>query len=193
MNYIWPVLIIVALVFGVVNGRLDATVAAAFSGAQGAVESVVAMAGVFCFWTGILKLAEKSGFSKILARVIRPAVRFIFPGLPAEDRAFSHISMNIVANIMGMGNAATPAGIDAMTELDRRNGYSPYASDEMCMFVVINTASLQVIPTTVMALRSAAGSASPGAVMLPVWIASAAALAASVLMMKFMIRRRKSV
>ena len=193
MNYIWPAIIIISLVFGAANGRIDETVAAAFSGAQNAVSSVVAMAGVFCFWTGILRLAEKSGFSGIVARVIRPVVHFIFPGLSYKDKAFSHICMNIVANIMGMGNAATPAGIDAMTELDKKNGYSPYASDEMCMFVVINTASLQVIPTTVMALRSAAGSVSPGAVMIPVWLASGAALTASVLVMKLMMRRRSAL
>lgn len=191
MNYIWPVMIIISLVFGALNGRLDSTVAAAFSGAESAVNAVIAMAGMFCFWSGLLKLAEKSGFSKILAKIISPFLGRIFPKLSRESKAFSHITMNVVANLMGMGNAATPAGIDAMCELDKINGYSPHASDEMCLLVVLNTASMQLIPTTILSLRAAAGSVNPAAVIVPIWVVSAISLISAVVMMKFIIRRGK--
>ena len=186
MNYIWPVMILISIVFAAVNGTLDSTVSAAFSGAENAVQTTIAMAGLFCFWSGLLKLSEKSGFSEVLAKIINPALKKLFPKV--EGKAYSHITMNIAANLMGMGNAATPAGIDAMCELDRLNGYSPYISDEMCLFVVINTASLQLIPTTIISLRAAAGSPNPASVMIPIWIASATSLIFAILMMKLILR-----
>lgn len=189
MNYIWSAMIIISLVFACFNGKLDQTVSAAFSGAENAVGAVIAMAGVFCFWSGILKIAEKSGFSKILSKLISPVIKFIFPKLSKDGKAFSHITMNVVANLMGMGNAATPAGIDAMCELDRLNGYSPYVSDEMCLLVVMNTASIQLMPTTILSLRSSVGSANPGAVIVPIWIASVISLVSAVIMMKLIILR----
>lgn len=191
MNCVFPVMMIAALVFGVLNGRTEQTVAAAFSGAEAAVNSTLAMAGVFCFWSGLLKIFEKSGFSEITTKIISPVICRIFPGLKKDEKAFSHICTNVAANIMGMGNAATPAGIEAMAELDRKNGYSPYASAEMCMFVVLNTASVQLIPTTVISLRSAAGSQNPAAVVVPIWIVSAISLVSAVLLMKLILKRRR--
>lgn len=193
MNYIWPVMVIVSLVFAVFNGRLDQTVSAVFSGAENAVTAIMAMAGVFCFWSGLLKIAETSGLSRIISKVISPVIRLIFPHLSKDQKAFSHITMNVVANLMGMGNAATPAGIDAMCELDRLNGHSEYASDEMCLFAVMNTASVQLIPTTILSLRASAGSIDPGAVIVPIWIASTVALVSAVAMMKFIISREKKI
>lgn len=192
MNYIFPSAMLISLIFAAAGGRLSQTVAAAFSGAEAAVASVIAMAGVFCFWTGFLKIAEKSGFSGVLAKIISPALSRLFPKIKREEKAFSKISMNIVANLLGMGNAATPAGIEAMAELDRKNGYCADASDEMCMLVAINTASLQLIPTTVMAMRTAGGAKNPGAVIVPIWIASFAALTAAVVMMRHLPGRRKT-
>lgn len=181
-------MIIISIIFASFNGRLDQTVSAAFMGAENAVSAIISMAGVFCFWSGILKIAEKSGFSKILSKIISPVLGFIFPKLKKNGEAFSHITMNVVANLMGMGNAATPAGIDAMCELDKLNGYSPHASDEMCLLVVMNTASIQLLPTTILSLRSAAGSQNPAGVIIPIWIASAVSLISAVCMMKLIIR-----
>ncbi len=188
MNYIWSAMIIVSLIFGAVNQRLDETVKAAFYGARSAVDAAISMAGVFLFWCGILKISEKSGFSALLSKIVSVPLGWLFPKIKKGSKAFSHITMNVAANLMGMGNAATPAGIDAMCELDRLNGYSPRASDEMCMFVVLNTASLQLIPTTIISLRASAGSVNPGAVLVPVWIASLVSLLSACIMMKLMIR-----
>lgn len=191
MNYIWPFMVIISFVFSIINGRVDETLTAAFSGAQSAVEMVVGMAGMFCFWSGLLNLAEKSGFSKIVSKVASPFLKIIFPRLSKKEKAFSHITMNVVANLMGMGNAATPAGISAMAELDKINENPLYASDEMCLFVVMNTASIQLIPTTILSMRMAAGSVNPGAVIVPIWIASFVALISALIFMKIIIWRGK--
>ncbi len=177
MNYIWSALILISLVFAVINGRVDETVAALFSGADSAVKAVLAMAGVFCFWSGVLKISEKSGFSAVISKLISPVIGLLFPKLKKGDKAREHITMNVVANLLGMGNAATPSGINAMTELDRLNGGSPHMSNEMCLLVVMNTASIQLIPTTILSLRTA--SQNPTAVVVPIWIASTVSLAAA--------------
>ncbi len=187
MNYIWPLMVIVSFIFSILNGRLDETLASAFLGAQSAVEAVVGMAGMFCFWSGLLNLAEKSGFSQIISRVVNPILKLIFPKL--SGKALSHITMNVVANLMGMGNAATPAGIAAMTELDKQNHHSLYASDEMCLFVVMNTASIQLIPTTILSLRAANGSVNPAAVIIPIWIVSSISLTLALIFTKIIIFR----
>lgn len=187
MNYIWPVLILVSLVFAVINGRIDETVSALFSGADSAVKAVLAMAGVFCFWSGVLKISEKSGFSAVISKLISPVIALLFPKLKKGDRAREHITMNVVANLLGMGNAATPSGINAMAELDKLNGGSAHISKEMCLLVVMNTASIQLIPTTILSLRTA--SVNPTAVVVPIWIASVVSLVASVGAMMLINRR----
>lgn len=193
MNYLFPILILVSIVCSIFTGRVAETTSAAFLGAENAVKAIVAMSGIFCFWTGILKISEKSGLSKVISRLIKPILRRIFPRLDPEDGAFSAITMNVLANLMGMGNAATPAGIEAMEKLDVLNGHSPYPSREMCFFVVMNTASIQLIPTTIMALRGSAGSENPAAIMVPIWITSVVALLAAMLFMKITNRRGKNL
>ena len=186
MNFILPLMIIISLIFACLNGRLDQTISAVFSGAENAVTIIIQMAGVFCFWSGLLKISESSGLSKIISKIISPVLNFVFPKLKTNGKAFSKISMNVVANLLGMGNAATPAGIDAMCELDKLNGYSSFASDEMCMFVILNTASIQLIPTTIMSLRASSGG-NPQSVIFPIWITSAISLLSALMLMKLII------
>ncbi|MBQ9598870.1 MAG: spore maturation protein, partial [Clostridia bacterium] len=144
--------------------------------------------GVMCFWTGIMKIAEKSGLSDKIEKLLRPLITFLFPNSSNEAKKF--ISMNMSANLLGMGNAATPMGIKAMQTLDKENPRPEYASDDMCMLVVLNTTSLQLIPTTIIALRTAANSANPFSVILPIWISSLAAVVAAVTVAKLWQRRR---
>ena len=184
MNYLFPILIILSIVCSIFTGRVAETTSAAFLGAENAVKALITMSGIFCFWTGILKISEKSGLSKVISKLIKPILRRIFPRLDPEGGAFSAITMNVLANLMGMGNAATPAGIEAMERLDALNGQSLYPSREMCYFVVMNTASIQLIPTTIMALRGSVGSENPAAVMVPIWITSVVSLLSAMLFMK---------
>lgn len=191
MNYIWSGIMIFSFLFAAANGRMTETVTALFSGTGAAVNSVAAMAGAFCFWSGVLKIAEKSGFSKLISKLINPMVSVLFPSLKKDSAARGYITMNMVANLLGMGNAATPAGVNAMQELDKLNSGAEHISDDMCMLVVINTASLQIIPTTILSLRAA--SANPAEVIVPIWIASVAAFISAVCAARFVNRRCKRV
>ena len=190
MNYIFPILIIVSVICSILTGRVAETTAAAFSGAEDATTAIIAMSGIFCFWTGILKISEKSGLTNLISKGVKPILKKVFPGLDPDGAAFSAITMNVLANLLGLGNAATPAGIEAMERLDELNGGSPYPSREMCYFVILNTASIQLIPTTIMALRGGAGAKNPGAIMVPIWMTSALALVGAMFLMKIIVARR---
>ncbi len=184
MNYIWSAMIIVSVVSAVITGRVDETVNAVFEGASTAVTTLISFAGVMCFWTGIMKIAEKSGVSAFIMKLISPFVNFLFPG--TGQKAKGYISMNMTANILGMGNAATPMGMLAAEELDRENPSPLVPSKNMCMLVVLNTTSFQLIPATIISLRAAAGSAEPMSVILPIWLASAVAAAVGIISVKLM-------
>ncbi|MDD6485024.1 MAG: hypothetical protein PUF72_10735 [Clostridiales bacterium] len=186
MNYIWCAMILVSLVCAAANGRLDTTLNAAMAGAGESVKVLLSFAGVMCMWTGFLKIAEKSSFSKILEKILSLPVRLLFPKAP--QNAKNYIAMNMSANLLGMGNAATPMGIKAMGELDGANKNPKRPSKDMCMLVAVNTTSLQLVPSTVMALRAAAGSSAPAQIILPVWIASAAGFLCAVMFVKIFIR-----
>lgn len=184
MNYIWCGMILLSFAAAAYNGCIDKTVTAAFEGAAMSVNTVLSFAGVMCFWTGMLKIAEKSGAADKLQKLLSPIVRRLFPD--SGEKARKYITMNISANILGMGNAATPMGVKAMRELDSENKNPLYASDAMCMLIVLNTTSFQLIPTTIIALRTAAGSNNPFSIVLPIWIASAVSVVSAVIVTKFM-------
>ncbi|MBE7030623.1 MAG: nucleoside recognition protein [Ruminococcaceae bacterium] len=172
MNYIWSGMMLLSLMIAMWNGRLDATMQAAFESANNAIATVLGFIGVTALWTGLMRIAEKSGLVRVFSRIIRPLGRLIFPNLPPDSAAFSAISMNMVANILGLANAATPLGLTAMRELQKRNHSPNRASDEMCTFVVLNTASIQLIPSTLIGIRASFGSAAPSEIILPVWVVS---------------------
>lgn len=184
LNYIWAGMIIISLLVGGTCGRLDAVTASMLNGAKGAVEMCIALLGSMCLWTGIAKIAEKSGMVDIIAKILRPITKLLFPKLKSDCTALGAIVLNMVANLLGMGNAATPLGIKAMNELDKLNNGSKTASNEMCMFVVINTASIQLIPSTLIAMRQEAGATAPGEVIFPVWVASIISITAGVIVAK---------
>ena len=149
MNYIWCLMIIVSIVVSIFNGTVDQTINGAFEGAKSAVFTVL---------------------SQKLEKLLKPIINFLFPN--AGQNAKKYIAVNMSANILGMGNAATPMGIKAMQCLDKENNNPLYTSKNMCMLVVLNTTSVQLIPTTIIALRVASGSANPFSVILPIWISS---------------------
>lgn len=172
LNYIWGFLVVISIVCGVATGKIDGVTNALFDGANGAVTTVLSFSGAVVMWCGMLKIAEKSGLTRVFAKLIRPLTRMLFPNLDKNSPALAAISMNMLANILGLANAATPLGLKAMNELDRINPKKGTASDEMCMFVVLNTASIQLIPSTLIAIRSSLGSQNPSEIIIPVWITS---------------------
>lgn len=178
MNYVWSALIIISLIFAFFNGTLQETMQAGLNGAASAFTVLLSFAGMMCFWSGILKIAEDSGTAKFCEKLLSPVIRRLFPKV--KDR--SNITMNIIANLLGMGNAATPAGISAMGQLDKENEHRPHPSREMSRFAVLNTASLQLFPTTIIGILASFGDANPYRIVPLIWISSAVSLISALFM-----------
>lgn len=175
LNYIWIGLLMIGFAFGLINGRLDDVTKAAMDSAQTAVTVCIGLLGVMCLWTGLMKIAEKSGLIRIIGRAVRPVLGFLFPEIPRDHPALGAIVMNLVANFLGLGNAATPLGLKAMKELQSLNKDKKTATNAMCMFLVLNTAAIQLVPANIIALRTSEGSKKPAEIIVCIWIASVCA------------------
>lgn len=159
LNYIWFGMIAISVVAGIITGRIDAVTEAAFDMAKLAVEISIGLIGIMALWLGMMKIAEASGLIRIIARLLKPITIRLFPDVPADHPAIGSIVLNMSANILGLGNAATPLGLKAMEELQELNPNKDTATDAMVMFLAINTSSVQlIIPATVVALMGAAAS-----------------------------------
>lgn len=191
LGYIWAFMIILSFLFGTITGNISEVTAAALSGAQDGAVTVFSLLGMMCFWAGLLEIAKQSGLTEKISVFLSPIILRLFPMLKKESAAFGAIVMSIIANLLGLSNAATPLGLKAMAELNKENKNSPYASDAMCMFVVINSAAFTLVPSTVIALLNGAGSENAAEILIPSWITSAAALFAAVLSAKFFAKKDK--
>lgn len=189
MNYIWAGMILFSCVCAVLTGRLPELSDAVLSGAAGAVQLVIVLLGMMCVWTGLMKIADTGGLTRLLSRLFYPVMKLLFPKYPKDSAAMRAICMNITANLLGLGNAATPLGIAAMKEMSRAGGGRTEADNSMVMFVVINTASIQLIPTFMGTLRAQYGSASPFDIVPAVWLASIVSLGLGILAAKLLERR----
>ena len=180
LNYIWFALMAIALVVAAFNGTADAVTKGAIDSAKTAVEISLGLIGVMALWLGIMKVADESGLVRLLARAISPVTRLIFPEVPHDHPAMGAIILNISANMLGLSNAATPFGIKAMEELQTLNPEKETASNSMVMLLAMNTASVQLIPATVIAIMAAAGSTNPTAVISTTLIAGIFAMLAAI-------------
>ena len=162
VNLLWAGMIVVAIVFAGLNGRIEVVTPIIFNSAEKAVTIALSLISVMVFWLGIMKIIEKSGFIHIVIFLLKPLAYWLFPGIPRHHKAMNTMLMNMGANLLGMGNAATPFGIKAMEELQSLNSKPDTATDDMCTFLALNTAGLTIIPTTVIALRAATGALNPG-------------------------------
>ncbi len=170
MSWIWGGMVILSLLFGAATGRIDAVSEAALSGAQNAVELSLSMAGVLCLWSGIMEIMRVCGLTDGLARGFRPLMRRLLPEASRDSETLAAVSANVSANLLGLGNAATPLGIQAARRMAR--GCGGVASDELCRLVVLNTASIQLLPTTIASVRAAAGCKTPFDILPAVWLSS---------------------
>ena len=170
MSWIWGGMVILSLLFGAATGRIDAVSEAALSGAQNAVELSLSMAGVLCLWSGIMEIMRVCGLTDGLARAFRPLMRRLLPEASRDSETLAAVSANVSANLLGLGNAATPLGIQAARRMAR--GWGGVASDELCRLVVLNTASIQLLPTTIASVRAAAGCKTPFDILPAVWLSS---------------------
>ncbi|MBQ5896998.1 MAG: hypothetical protein IIW81_00885 [Oscillospiraceae bacterium] len=168
--------VLLSVIFSIITGKTAEVSAAALEESSHAAELSLKLLGSLCFWSGISKVAEESGLVEKFRKFLKPALLLVFPSLKNEEKALGAISMNVAANLFGLGNAATPLGIIAMKELHKISGFSSVATKEMVCFVVMNTASLQFLPTTVAAIRLANGAENPMDILPAVWFVSACSL-----------------
>ena len=173
LNYIWSGMIVISLLASFFNGTSKEVCTALCDGASDGVTLALGIAGIMAFWTGIMKIAENSGLVKIIAFVFKPLIGLLFPEAKKDSEVCGAIAMNMTANFFGMGNAATPLGLNAMKRLGRYSD-KQNASASMCMLAVVNSASIQLIPSTLIALRAATGSKAPAEIIVPIWIVSVA-------------------
>ena len=208
MNYLWAGMIIVGIIFGAFNGKMPEVTKEALDSAKEAVTLCITMMGVMSFWVGMMEIASKSGVIELASKKMGPLLRFLFPGIPKGHPAKEHIAVNFISNFLGLGWAATPAGLKAMEELEkleeerrrydgkrtagkRRAGPRGVASNEMCTFLILNISSLQLIPMDVIAYRSQYGSVNPTAIVGPAIAATAVSTAAAVVFCKVMEWKRR--
>lgn len=198
LNYLWAAMLLLGIVYGTLQGRLPELTEAALTSAGEAVNLCVTMAGIMALWVGVMEIAQKSGIIGRVSRVIGPFLDFMFPRLPREHPAREYITTNVIANIFGLGWAATPAGLKAMEALGdleeerRKTGQQARkkgtASNEMCTFLVLNIASLQLIPVNIIAYRSQYGSVNPAAILAPSLVATLISAVVAVVFCKLMDR-----
>ena len=185
-------MILLSIITGAAGGTMAAVSTAAMNGCGQAVQLVISLAGTICLWSGVMGIADRSGLTDALGRAFRPLNRLLFRELDPDGPAVKAISMNMAANLLGLGNAATPLGIAAMKELEKVNRRPGTASQAMVTFVVLNTASLQLLPTTNAYLRLAAGSKEPMEILPAVWLASTVSIVTGVLMTRLLRGRERS-
>lgn len=160
INYLWGIFIILGIIFSIINGNNNITNSMLSSGSRG-IDMILSIVPLMCIWLGTMKIAESSGLLDIISKKLSKIVKVLFPEIPEGDKAIGYISSNIVMNMLGLGNAATPFGLKAMSELKRLNKNSSTASRSMITFLVINTSSVTIVPTTVISLRLSSGSINP--------------------------------
>lgn len=172
INFIWCFFIIISIIFSIFFGNLEALNQSIFSSINDTVKFIINMFGSMCFWCGIIKIISETSLQQRLKKIILPINKLIFKNLDEKSEAYENISVNMVTNMLGIGNAAAPAGLKAVDELEKINPHKDKLSDEMFMFIAINTASLQLIPTNVIAIRNSLGSTKPSGIIFGVWFSS---------------------
>lgn len=189
LNIIWPLFIIISFIYAIFTGKIADVSNGIFESAESAVSLTVTFFGTICLWNGIMQIAKKTSLMKKLTKLFSPLISFLFPELRKNSKAYEEISLNMVANLLGLGNASTPLGLKAMETLQKENDKKDTLSNSMAMFIVLNTASLQLIPTNVIAIRSSLGSSAPSSIIIPVWIATLVAAIVAIISTKILIKK----
>ena len=186
MAWVWTGMVLLSLIFGIFTGNLDAVANAALEGAESAIDLSLSMAGILCLWSGVMEIMNVCGLSDGLARAFRPILKRLLPHASRDEKTLAAVSANVSANLLGLGNAATPLGIQAARRMAR--GCGGVASNELCLLVVLNTASIQLLPTTIASVRAAAGCETPFDILPAVWFASVLSVAAGLLTARILSR-----
>lgn len=188
LNILWPIFIIISFAYAIFSGNVDKLNESIFSSTSESVNLCISLLGTICLWNGIMQIANKTSIIDRLTNLLKPAMNFLFPELKQEKEIQKEISLNVIANILGLGNAATPLGLKAMKSMQKKNPKKDTLTNSIITFIVLNTASLQIIPTTVIAIRSSMNSKNPTSIVFPVWIATICAAIAGITATKLFIK-----
>lgn len=191
MKHIIGVLISLSLLISVLNGKLSEVNSSIITSTNNAVELCISLAGIMALWSGLMKIAEESKLVSKVTKILQPILSFLFNDLPKKSKAISLIAMNVTANLMGLGNASTPLGLSAMKEIERECGESEVARNSMVMLVVLNSASIQIFPTTIIAMRVKHGSEVPSEVLPMIWVVSTLSCLSAVFVAKIFMMGKK--
>lgn len=191
MNYIWPIFIICSIVYAILVGNTEVINNSIFDSCKNAVELSITFLGTVCLWTGLMEIVKNTSMIEKLKKMIRPLMKILFPNINRNEIVYEEISMNIIANILGLGNAATPMGLKAMESLEKINKNKGKITSDMMTLIILNTASIQLIPTTVIAIRSSLGANNASNIIVPVWISTICAAIAGIVITKIIIKGSK--
>ena len=191
MNSLWPILIIVSLFFAIISGNITNLNNSIFISVSDVVNLSLTLVGNMCLWCGLMAIIKETKIMDFLMKILRPLLNWLYPDARNNKNAMEAISINTVSNFLGIGNAATPAGLKAMDELQKENSKKDELSNSMIMLIVLNTTSIQLIPTTAIAIRAALGSPMPSNIIVPIWISTLAGTLTGIVLTKILLRKRK--
>lgn len=188
LNLLWPIMIVISIFYSIISGKVNAINSSIFESTKKTVELCLTLLGTICLWNGIVEIASETKLMGILIKLIRPFINFLFPECKNNKEIKKDISMNVVANLLGIGNAATPLGIRAMKKMQENNKNKSRLTDDMATFIILNTASIQIIPTTVIAIRMSLGSTEPTKIIFAVWFSTICAAVVGITFTKLFIK-----
>ena len=188
LNIIWPIFIIISYIFAIITGNTDKVNNAVFSYTETAVKLTITLFGTMCLWNGLMEIASNTKLINTINKILNPIINFLFPESRDDKKIHEEISMNITANMLGLGNAATPLGLKAMKSMQEKNKNKDRLTDDMATFIILNTASIQIIPTTVISIRMSLGSLQPTKIIFAVWFSTIGAAIVGIVVTKLCIK-----
>lgn len=188
MNYLWPIIILISYVFAIINGKIEDINNSIFSSISDVVTLVLTLVGNMCLWCGIIKIIQETSIMKFIEKIIRPLLNWLYKDTKNNQKAMEAISINTVANIIGIGNAATSSGLQAMEEMQKENRDKTKLTDSMVMLIVLNTASVQILPTSIMSIRASLGAQNPADIIIPIWISTITGTLVGIIVTKIMLK-----
>ena len=191
LNFIWPILIICSFIYAIISGNTEELNNSIFESLEDVINLSMTLVGTMCLWCGLMEILKNTSLMDKLTRLIKPIILWLFPEAKENKKAMENISMNTISNFLGLGNAATPAGIRAMESLQETNIDKKKLSDSMMMLIVLNTTSIELIPTTVIAIRATLNSSNPAGIIIPIWFSTIIGTTVGIIATKILIKRGK--
>ena len=192
LNYIWPLLIVFSFIYSIFSGNLENLNNSIFESLESVITISMTLVGTMCLWCGLMEIVKNTSIMSKLTKILRPIIYYLFPDAKENKEAMENISINTISNILGLGNAATPAGIRAMESLQNSNKDKKSLSDSMMMLIVVNTTSIELIPTTVIAIRASLNASNPVDIIVPIWISTVIGTLVGIISTKLLIKWGKN-